>query len=246
MRFRDKVEGRSAFIRARKVESQYSAQLRKIARHVGDIAKAFSPDDPLLADKVGVALRRYGGIIEDWAKATASRMVEEVAARDKAAWLEVSRRMGRGLRQEIETAPTGRVMRERLDEQVSLIKSIPFEAAERVRKLANEGIVQGRRSNYIAEEIMKSGDVARSRANMIARTEVSRTTTELTRARAQHIGSTGYLWRTADDSDVRHSHREMEGKFVEWNNPPTLDGLKGHAGALPNCRCWCEVVIPND
>ncbi|WP_459459587.1 phage head morphogenesis protein [Rhizobium sp. No.120] len=137
-------------------------------------------------------------------------------------------------------------MRERLDEQVSLIKSIPFEAAERVRKLANEGIVQGRRSNYIAEEIMRSGDVARSRANTIARTEVSRTSTELTRARAEHVGSVGYIWRTADDSDVRHSHAEMEGQFVRWDQPPTLDGMKGHAGQFPNCRCWCEVVIPDD
>jgi len=246
VRFRDKVEGRSAFIRARKVEARYAAQLRKIARHVGDIVKAFSPDDPLLSGKVSAALHRYGDIIGGWADATAKRMVEEVAARDKLAWMEVSRRMGRGLREEIETAPTGRVMQERLNEQVSLIKSIPFEAAERVRNLENEGIVQGRRSNYIAEEIMKSGDVAKSRANTIARTEVSRTATELTRARAEHVGSTGYIWRTAEDSDVRDSHREMEGKFVRWDQPPTIDGMKGHAGQFPNCRCYPEPVIPDD
>jgi SPP1 gp7 family putative phage head morphogenesis protein len=246
VRFRDKAEGRSAFIRARKVEARYAAQLRKIARHVGDIVKAFSPNDPMLAARVSGALQRYGDIIGGWADATARRMVEDVAARDKAAWMEVSRRMGRGLREEMETAPTGRVMRERLNEQVSLIKSIPIEAAQRVRDLANEGIVQGRRANYIAEEIMKSGDVAKSRANTIARTEVSRTATELTRARAEHVGSVGYIWRTADDSDVRHSHAEMEGQFVRWDSPPTLDGMKGHAGQFPNCRCYPEPVIPDD
>lgn len=247
MRFRDKVEGKSAFIRARKVEARYAAQLRKIARHVGDIVKAFSPDDPLLAGKVSAALQRYGDIIGGWADATAKRMVEEVAARDKLAWMEVSRRMGRSLRQEIETAPTGRVMRERLDEQVSLIKSIPFEAAERVRKLANEAIVQGRRSNYIAEEIMKSGDVARSRANTIARTEVSRTSTELTRARAEHVGSTMFIWRTAGDSDVRDSHRALNGKAFRWDDPPECDpGYHALPGAIFNCRCYAEPILPED
>jgi hypothetical protein len=30
-----------------------------------------------------------------------------------------------------------------------------------------------------------------------------------------------------------------------WDSPPTLDNLVvGHAGALPNGRCWPEPVIP--
>ncbi|EFI2486087.1 phage minor head protein, partial [Escherichia coli] len=62
--------------------------------------------------------------------------------------------------------------------------------------------------------------------------------------RALSIGSNGYIWRTAEDGDVRHSHREMEGKFVEWGKPPTLDGMTGHAGELPNCRCYKEIVFP--
>jgi len=80
---------------------------------------------------------------------------------------------------------------------------------------------------------------------MIARTEIGRASTALTQARSLALGSTGYIWRTAEDGDVRHSHAEMEGKFVSWDRPPTLDGLTGHAGALPNCRCYCEVVLPH-
>jgi uncharacterized protein with gpF-like domain len=38
----------------------------------------------------------------------------------------------------------------------------------------------------------------------------------------------------------------MEGKFVRWDEPPTLDNLTGHAGALPNCRCRPEPVIPDE
>jgi SPP1 gp7 family putative phage head morphogenesis protein len=249
-KWRDKAgerPSRSAFIRAQKAASFYGAQLRKIARHVGDIVNAFPAGDPQAASKVDEALRRYSEMIDSWARATARRMVEEVAARDKTAWMEVSRRMGKGLREEIESAPTGQIMRQRLDEQVTLIKSIPTEAAERVRKLANEGIIQGRRANYIAEEIMKSGDVARARANTIARTEVSRTATELTRARAEHIGSTMFIWRTAGDSDVRDSHRALNGKAFRWDEPPECDpGYHALPGAIFNCRCYPEPIIEDD
>ena len=31
---------------------------------------------------------------------------------------------------------------------------------------------------------------------------------------------------------------------MPWDSPPTLDGMKGHAGEFPNCRCYPEPVIP--
>lgn len=191
------------------------------------------------------ALEQYAHILTPWAQAVGQRMVTEVAARDERSWFQISERMGKALRQEIATAPTGEVMRERMAEQVKLITSLPTEAAERVHKLALEGIAQGWRADRIADEIMTTGEVTRARANMIGRTEVSRTATLLTQARAEHVGSEGYNWRTAQDSDVRASHKAMAGKFVKWTEPPTLDGLTGHAGALPNCRCFCEPVIPD-
>ncbi|MDE1158424.1 MAG: phage minor head protein [Neorhizobium sp.] len=238
---------KSAFLRARKAEVQYGRQLRKVAQHVGDIVRGlYNPTEATVTSAIEQALTRYSSTIEAWAQSVGNRMVTEVAARDRKAWMEVSRRMGQSLREEIDNAPTGLVLRERLADQVTLIKSIPLDAAERVHKLALEGITQGRRSNYIAEEIMRSGHVSRSKADLIARTEVSRTASLLTEARAVHIGSTGYIWRTAKDTDVRHSHAEMEGKFVPWGSPPTLDGMRGHAGQFPRCRCYPEPVIPLD
>nr|WP_246374794.1 phage minor head protein [Pseudochelatococcus contaminans] len=131
-------------------------------------------------------------------------------------------------------------------EQVRLITSLPSEAAQRVHDLTIEGITQGTRASEIAKKIMEAGDVTASRANMIARTEVSRTATLLTQARAEYVGSDGYIWRTSGDSDVRPSHKAMNGKFVRWSELPELDGMVGHAGALPNCRCYPEPVIPDD
>ena len=113
-----------------------------------------------------------------------------------------------------------------------------------IQNKAIEAVVSGGRAEPFAKEIAASGDVSRSRANLIARTELGRATGALDQARALSIGSNGYIWRTAEDGDVRHSHREMEGKFVEWGKPPTLDGMTGHAGELPNCRCYKEIVFP--
>ena len=84
------------------------------------------------------------------------------------------------------------------------------------------------------------------RANTIARTEISRAASVFVQSRAENLGSEGYTWRTSGDIDVRPSHKEMNGKFVYWNKPPTLDRMTGHAGCLPNCRCYPDPVIPLD
>lgn len=251
---RAKTQQEKAFKRSKVTERRYAKMLRTVAIHVGAIVDAFNPTpdtpdepiDPSLTAQIEAALNRYSNQLDDWAFAVADRMVKEVAARDESSWFEVSRKMGRALRKEIAEAPTGQVMRERLEAQTALITSIPRDAAERVRKLTLEGIVQGTRPAQIAKEIMRSGEVAESRAMLIARTEVSRTATELTRARAEYIGSTHFIWRTAGDSDVRPSHRALNGKTFRWDDPPECDpGHHALPGAIWNCRCYGEPLIPD-
>jgi SPP1 gp7 family putative phage head morphogenesis protein len=222
-------------------EREYVRQLRKIAAHVGDIIRAFP--NPADSHKLAAVLSRYSAALDEWAHSTATRMLTAVEKRDLNAWRKLTKQMSLSLRQEIKKAPTGQAMRALLAEQVHLIKSIPTEAAQRVHKLVIEG-QSSTRAGDIAKEIMRSGDVAKSRAELIALTETSRAASTLTQARAEHIGSTGYIWRTSKDSHVRDSHKRMEGRFVRWDSPPTLDNLTGHAGCLPRCRCYPEPVIP--
>lgn len=240
----DRARGEPSFVQARKAERYYGAQLRKIARHIGELVSGSPPSDILQSAILGDRLRKYAELIAPWAKSVATRMLADVSRRDREVWRSRSLEIGTLLRREIDDAPTGEVMRGLMAEQVGLITSLPTEAAERVHRLVIEGMSNSTRAASVAEEILRTGLVTKSRATLIARTEVGRAHTTLTQARAEHIGSEGYIWRTAHDSDVRPSHRRMEGKFVEWGTPPTLDGLTGHAGALPNCRCYCEPVIP--
>lgn len=231
-------------MRTGRAEREYQRSLTQVARQVGSIINGFPPGDPEAVPTITQVLNRYAEALNDWAIATATRMITDVNQQDRKAWVQLSEGMARALRDEIRNAPTGRVMQELLADQVHLIKSIPREAAQRVHDLTLEGIENATRASEIAKEIQRSGDVAASRARLIARTEVSRTAGNLTEARARSIGSEGYIWRTSGDSDVRTSHRQMNGKFVRWDDPPTLDKLTGHAGCLPNCRCYAEPVIP--
>lgn len=237
---------RAAFARVRRAEKQYAAKLRKVARHVGDIIKNHPLGSVGAMERLREALKKYADVIKPWAEVSATRMIADVARRDERAWAENGIAMGRALRDEIERAPTGLFLREKLAENVKLITSLPTEAGERVHKLTLEAMQDGTRASEIAKEIARSGEVTISRANTIARTEVSRTATGLLEARSKSIGSEGYIWRTVGDSDVRPSHRAMNGKFVRWDSPPTLDKMTGHAGQFPNCRCYCEPVVPDD
>ena len=234
------------FAAARRAETTYARQLRKVARHVGELINAFTPGDPEVVSVLMQALERYAQAIDPWAQATARRMLEEVARRDERAWAQMAQTMRRALRQEIREAPTGQAMQKMLEEQVSLIRSIPLDAAKRVHELTLEGLTSGARAKEIVPMIMESGSVTVARANLIARTEVARTASALTQVRAQHVGSIGYIWRTARDGRVRPCHKKLEGKYCGWDSPPIAEenGRRYHAGQGPNDRCYAEPIIP--
>lgn len=238
---------RERFMKARLAERSYARALRQIAAQVGHIINGILPGGEIAPEKepyLYQVLARYAAAIEPWSRAVGARMIAEVARRDEMAWMSLAREVGRNLRREIEEAPTGRLTQLMLAEQVDLITSLPTKAAERVHELTLRGISEGTRASAISKMIASSGLVTKSRANLIARTEVARTASALTLARASAAGCTHYIWRTAGDSDVRHSHKEMEGQVIALDQAPTLsDGTVTHAGMIYNCRCYPEPIL---
>ncbi|EFG0068494.1 phage head morphogenesis protein [Escherichia coli] len=233
--------------RNRQAEIRYRTSLRRIARAVGDIVNGRYDGSNDSITEIIEALERYSEIITPWATKVAENFTADIVRKNDEQWRKHSKTISRKLRNLVNSAPPGQVMKSIVAEQVKYIKSLPLEAADRVYDIQNraiEAVVTGGIAEHFAKEIAASGDIAKSRADLIARTELGRATGALDQARALAIGSNGYIWRTAEDGDVRHSHREMEGKFVEWGKPPTLDGMTGHAGEFPNCRCYKEIVFP--
>lgn len=190
----------------------------------------------------------YADVIGPWAASVGRLMLADVNRRNEKAWREQGDEIGRNLRKLIEDTPTGAVFKQHLADQVQLITSIPRKAAIKAQKLVQEHMPRGTRSTTLAEEILKTSDIPKWRAKLIARTEVSKAAVALTQVRAQALGSQGYIWQTVGDEDVRLDHKRLQGKFIRWDDPPSMphEPTLGpyHAGAGPNCRCWPRPVLP--
>lgn len=209
----------------------------------------FDKNDPVgSSQRLNVLLKKYGQTLQPWAKEQAKRMVIDVTRRDETFWAERSKSMARSLEEEIDSAPTGVALRERTLEAAAYITSLPLEAAQRIEALTVRMLTDSARMNEAVSEIMRTGHVTKSRANLIARTEVSRTAGLLTQVRSQHIGSTHYIWRTVGDIDVRDEHRHLNGQVISWDEPPIAgsNNMRYHAGQGPNCRCYSEPLIPEE
>lgn len=220
-------------------EREFERRLRSVAKEVATITSSGAD-----ATTVVYSLEEYAQLLEPWAQATALEMVERSNVQNMAMWREASN----ALATKLEMLASSRdavayTMQQLSTEGARLITSLPLEAAVQIETAAQAAAITGTRHEVLAEYIESRGEVARSRAALIARTETARQTTILTQTRAVSVGSTGYIWRTADDGRVRPSHAAMNGEFVKWSEPPTLDGLTGHAGALPNCRCYPEPIV---
>ncbi len=243
------------YTRSRKAELAYSRNLREVAKQVSVIVKGFTERGitPNTA-QLKKALEDYSNILRPWAESVATRMLSDMERRDSSMWQELSSDIGEALSTELAKAKTGTLLKRRLREQVELITSLPREAAERVHHLTVEGLSKGWRAAQISEEILKTGEVTKSRANLIARTEVARTATELTMARCEQAAVTHYIWRTSGDADVRESHKQLNGKVFAWNDPPEINEgtpesprmIKHHPGSIWNCRCYAEPIIPEE
>ena len=219
--------------------------MRKVARVVHDIVMS-AYQEQANTSFLQELLARYAATLEPWAERVARRMLLDVNDRSRQSWRALGSEISLGLKQELEEAPTGRAFSSLLLEQVGLITSIPREAAERVQKLATEALVNSTRAKALSEEIMRSGEVAKSRAVLIARTETSRAATTFVQARSQHIGSTHFVWRTSRDGAVRPSHKRLEGMTFRWDEPPECDpGYHALPGAIFNCRCYPEPLLPD-
>lgn len=243
----------SHFNPSKAAEVEFNRALQGVAKVSGHIVEMHlgGIDTPLGFAQMQIALKNYSEAIDPWAKRQAAKMLEKVSrsnqnAYQRAANQKLAKKNAKELTKLIKTnvvnQEVGQKAQALMHEQVELIKSIPLEAGERVQKLAQEALTGGKRASEVAEEIMKQTGVSESKAALIARTEVARANASFTQARAQAVGSQGYIWRTTMDGAERESHRKMNGKYVEYAKKPTLsDGTTGHAGEFPNCRCYQDV-----
>lgn len=248
----------SIWRRNRRVETQFLKSLLTICSMFDRIAKSVHGD-----------VARYNKLMaefqdsqeySDFVMSTVERMVTGLNTGNYSTWRKAAKEATKGnmlyraLLEEMQTGISSSI-KNQIMENANLILTLPTDTAQKVVHNITEEAYKGKRASEIARIIQEeTSKHSRASARLIARTEVSKATTALTKARSEDLGLKWYVWRTALDGDrVRKSHRNMEGVLVAWSNPPAPEELVGeksaghyHAGNIYNCRCYPEPLISVD
>jgi SPP1 gp7 family putative phage head morphogenesis protein len=245
-------------------EQNFFRQLKKVARVSGHIVESHL-DGVTITNESDMhrALANYAKLIEPWAKRQSQKMLEKVKNSNRRAYENKSKAIGVELKKQLidpnHLRAEGLIAHALHTEQVALITSIPIEAGLRAQELAREAFFHGTRAepnqetiNAIQKELGLLTESAINRARLIARTETAKSNATFNQARAMTAGSRHYRWHNSGDGAVRDSHKTLKGKRLQgmifsWDEPPTLDdGMKGHPGEFPNCRCFAEPIFEEE
>lgn len=131
------------------------------------------------------------------------------------------------------------------------ITNIPLSVAEDITKYVSTEAYKGLRASEIAKALQsRIKGLSDNRAMLIARTESAKAMSNLTQARAQDLGISAYIWKSAKDQRTRDSHDLMNGVICFWSDPPSPELLNGeksvgryHPGNIFNCRCIARALI---
>lgn len=126
-------------------------------------------------------------------------------------------------------------------ENARLIKSIAEDLLGEVQEIVTETVTAGTRVEALAKRIERRFEVSRSRAKLIARDQVAKANSQLTKLRHEAAGIERYRWSSSQDERVRPTHRRLNRTVHAWNDPPLVDGRRVHPGEDYQCRC---VAIP--
>jgi SPP1 gp7 family putative phage head morphogenesis protein len=234
----------------RRIETNYAQSLANFLKSLWKMALGL--EDPLEIEN----LFRYAVLTDSFkkfAQATASKMVTSLFTDAGRTWRTAARENARGreLYQALQNelmGPVGDKVFDEIIKNAELIRTLPLDTAEYINRHIRNEVINGKRASDIAREIKELfPEKSHARAELIARTEVSKVNTALTQARCENLGLDWYVWRTEKDARVRESHRRMEGVLVNWSDPPSPEELAGersygkyHAGNIFNCRCYPE------
>lgn len=239
------------FKRPLRLEQIYRREIERLIEHY------FHFPTPTTLGEINnrlVEWQQANNSFQSFAMRTAYNMVNRVTVSNARSWRTAASQSSNGrliyqmLRHELNT-PTGLRVNALVKENANLIRSIPLDLAQQVTQHIKREQMKGVRSDAIVEQIAsKMPELKRFQVKRIARTEVAKADTAITRARAEAINLNWYQWQTSEDARVRDSHRKMDLVLINWNDAPDpeqLVGIKGHghyhAGNDYNCRC---VALP--
>jgi SPP1 gp7 family putative phage head morphogenesis protein len=198
--------------------------------------------------------------LSGFATQLARNMVTHVAVSNAQSWREAAHKAGKGsliydlLRREMNQPKMRDRMHFLIQSNAQFISTVPQNVAARAVHYVQQEQMKGRRSEDIMKDLAPYMRKLRNfEIRRIARTEVSKADTAITRTRAEALGLNWYKWSTSHDARVRKSHRHMSEVLVNWDDPPSPELLvheksvgSYNAGNVYNCRCIALPLVSVD
>lgn len=129
------------------------------------------------------------------------------------------------------------------EDNAKLITDIPMKTMRQIRNETIDALTSGKTVDQMKSIVQERMDVSDSRAELIARDQVSKLNADLTKSRQEDSGVSSYIWRTVGDERVRDSHAQCDGETFSWDQPPIDPGC--HPGEDYQCRCFAEPILPS-
>lgn len=132
------------------------------------------------------------------------------------------------------------VMDDWVNSNVDLINSVKDKSLFSMKSIVKQGFLDGRTATAIMKDIHKVYGMDKRHARFIARDQMAKLNSELTRMQQEDAGVSQYTWSDSGDGRVRQRHKELNGKVFRWDNPPIVDkktGRRCHPGQDYRCRC---------
>lgn len=136
-----------------------------------------------------------------------------------------------------------------VNQNVSLIKSIPEQYLKNVEGAVMRSVQAGRKLSELTNELEKNYGVTRRRAARIALSQNNMATAALNKARNVELGLFEHIWAHSGAPKVpRPTHKHMNGKKFDirigmYDPDPKVKAFI-QPGVLPGCLCTSRAVIP--
>ena len=144
------------------------------------------------------------------------------------------------------------IMNAVINENLTLIKSIPQEVLKEMQVALSQGIISGNQKELI-KNLKRIKGVSKDRAVFIARDQIHKAVESFKQVQNTALGIEYYEWLTADDERVSSGpggHRQNNHRIFKYGSNEAIISHSnkrgfyyGKPGDRPNCRCIAVGVI---
>ena len=138
-----------------------------------------------------------------------------------------------------------------IEKNTQLIKNIPELALSKINDAVYDAVRSGESMQSLSDKLAEIFECTKKRAELIARDQIAKLKSELSRHNDLSHGFTMYEWSSCKDGAVRESHQVLEGKICSWLDASVyknkasdswkkrkgIGGVLKHVGADIQCRC---------